>query len=493
MGTRRGPPGCFWAAFLVVGLAAQGMTAWFVIVPAVRARLVYVETRCVVLNKRLQGVGPDTQRPEVHIEYRVEGQVYRTWTYDATNIASNLHQRNQEILDSFVVGQQYPCWYDPADPSKAVLTRRPDGFVLMFLLPMVFVLVGAGGLYYRFRQRPALPQEDVPTPPAEPALAPEAVGRFRSARRWLVGGFFTAGGLGVVLAFALARRGAPHLIMPLAFFAPFVLFSVVALLTGRRFFKELLRSLPSPERRAARQAGIEEAVGRKAEQAEPADDWPTVPKKALSGSPGRTLAVRLPREETGEACMLGCLVPFSAVWIGFVGAFAFPVLKAHGQGRPDWCATLFLVPFLLGALVLVGAVLVLTFRLVVRLLVGRVSVELSTHPLKAGGRYELLAEQSGPLPLRGVRLALECEESATYTAGTSSTTTKREVYSQDLGDPDGALGECVLEVPAGAMHSFEAKNNKVTWKVVVRGRAAGLLPARAAFPVVVYPAEWEGA
>jgi hypothetical protein len=327
-----------------------------------------------------------------------------------------------------------------------------------------------------------------------PELPAEVGRRFQRARQGLLAGFLTAGVVAMVLCFFLAQRGAPHWVFFLAFFGPFVLLFVIAAAAGWRTFRDFLRTLPSLERRVARQADIEAAVSAWAQPAAPVDDWPTVPKKDLSDSPGRTLAVRLPAEKKGEACLLGCLIPFSAVWIGGVYAFGSGVLRGHLQGKGDWLATLFLIPFLVGVLVLVGAILYLTFQVIVRLLVGRVAVELSAHPLVAGRRYELVAEQTGLLPLGSARVALVCEESATYSQGTTSTTDRREVSARDLlswnGRPESLGGaRRTLEVPAGAMHSFESKNNKVTWKVVVRGRAGGLFPAQIDFPVVVYPAQ----
>jgi hypothetical protein len=309
--------------------------------------------------------------------------------------------------------------------------------------------------------------------------------------------FFVVCLLSVGLILFLVVIQAPPGVIGLIFFTPFLLFFVVLLMKGRGLMKQLARARPSPERRAVRPL---DPVGRTApppEQAPPPDgDWPTVPKLDRLTYPGRTLAVAL-QAERNPAWALACLVPFTAVWIGFVSLFAIPVIHAHQRGKPDWCSTLVLVPFALGAVVMLTVIALLVFKLIVGLLVGRISVELSAHPLKAGGRYLVLVEQAGAVPLRQVRISLVCQESATYTAGTSNTTTTREVYAHELADTSPGLDTGLaggtrrtLEVPASAMHSFASGHNKITWKVVVRGRVAGL-PARSNFPVIIYPAGWE--
>src|SRR5262249_4297836 len=123
-------------------------------------------------------------------------------------------------------------------------------------------------------------------------------------------------------------------------------------------------------------------------------------------------------------------------------------------------------------------------------LVGGVRVEVSDHPLRAGGRYVLLVEQSGPVRLARVGVELACEESATYSQGTGSVTSTKTGFTAPGLDPGrgwfGGQEPVRLAVPAGVMHSFEAPHNCVGWLVLVRGRALGL-PYRRSFPVVILP------
>jgi hypothetical protein len=494
---RTQPPGCFWAFFLIIGLVVFGAIGFGMILPALRARFYFVQTPCTVLDKRLGDGGDDTWRPEIHIQYQVGGHRHDTWTYDAAWAYSSGRAAKEAILTSFVVGQQYPCWYDPANPGgRAVLVRGLDWWMLMALVPLVFVVIGAGGLIANRRQRRG---EQLTVAVSLPTGTAKALG---SLGLTVMLGFVVAALVGFALFFALVRLGAPPWAVGVGFFAPLVVFFIAVPVLGRRVLAGWIQRLPSPERRAAKQAIPQEHPSPAAPAPgqvvpSPAGDWPTVPAVQAPTEPATTLAVRL-RPDSGKlGCTLACLIPFTAIWLGGVTPFVVLITREHARGQHNWPQTLFLIPFVLIGLALVVFVFIVAAGLIGRLLAGRVIMELSAHPLAAGGRYEWWAQQSGgTVPLRAVRVRLVCQESARYQQGSSTYTSTREVYSRDVLDPetdpqgDGLAGGMrgPLEVPAGVMHSFAAANNQVSWSLQVRGRA-GILPLRLVFPVIVYPAE----
>jgi hypothetical protein len=115
-------------------LAIVGVFFILDVLPESRAQLFYVEGRCVLLGKRLREYPPSgkaansTYRPEFLIRYTVAGREYQTWAYDAVNASSALRWPKERVLESFTVGQGYPCWYDPDDPSEVVLVRGYSWF-----------------------------------------------------------------------------------------------------------------------------------------------------------------------------------------------------------------------------------------------------------------------------------------------------------------------------------------------------------------------------
>jgi hypothetical protein len=153
-------------------------------------------------------------------------------------------------------------------------------------------------------------------------------------------------------------------------------------------------------------------------------------------------------------------------------------------------------------LVLIGLALIVTFihRLLVATGVGPTLAEISSHPLYSGERCRVFISQSGKLTMNSLRVFLVSEEEATYQEGTATRTESRRVFEQELFKQERFQiekerpyeTEFDLQLPAGAMHSFEASYNKIRWKLVVRGDVAGWPNYERNFPVVVYPPKAKG-
>ena len=61
----------------------------------------------------------------------------------------------QRLALRYPAGAKATCYVNPADPAQAVLRRNSlaTGFIVLF--PLLFIAIGAGGLYYTWRQKPA--------------------------------------------------------------------------------------------------------------------------------------------------------------------------------------------------------------------------------------------------------------------------------------------------------------------------------------------------
>lgn len=246
----------------------------------------------------------------------------------------------------------------------------------------------------------------------------------------------------------------------------------------------------SAERRAV--------LAQRAMRARTSDDtgddetWlPHVPHPStITNSAGTTLAYRLPTASLGWN-LLGTIA-IAIFWNTIVGIFVTIVVRDHADGRHDWFLTLMLVPFVLigGALAAVAG-----RQLIVATGVGPTLVEIDQHPLRPGATYQVYVAQTGRLTLHCLRMALVCDEEATYRQGTNLRTAHARVFEQELllrenvdvrhGQPFEA--RCELHVPPAAMHSFKASHNKITWKLVVAGKAARWPPFERAYALLVYP------
>jgi hypothetical protein len=129
----------------------------------------YLPNSCVVLDKRLASGMSDvvvvrddihwteqrpSYRPEIQIQYEVGGRNVKVWTHDVNARSSTDRVAQQAIVDSFLVGATYPCWYDPDRPEKAVLVQgHAWRSRLAFIVPIVFLLFGGAGLRYLWKHR----------------------------------------------------------------------------------------------------------------------------------------------------------------------------------------------------------------------------------------------------------------------------------------------------------------------------------------------------
>lgn len=147
----------FFAVFLALGCAGLVMMLSGVVLPEWRVNHEFVETTCKVLDKRIgeiQGEDGPLYRPEIKIEYDVGIVTYSDWQYDILKTYSSGRENAQAVLDQFVAYEKvkdnrYPCWYDPANPKKAVLVRDYRWWIWLLLsVPVSFVVLGAGGLIY---------------------------------------------------------------------------------------------------------------------------------------------------------------------------------------------------------------------------------------------------------------------------------------------------------------------------------------------------------
>jgi hypothetical protein len=500
----RQPPGCLFSSFFFIGIGLFFFLAWSMAVPGLRSLYFFVEAPCTVLDTRILEQD-NAWQPQIHIQYQVNGQVHRLWTYDASGISTGDRAANEAIIAGFVKGQQYPCWYDPADPRVAVLVRglRPAALVCVF--PLIFAAVGAGGLMYTRRQA----KDAADSAPREGRLSALIGNSLLAAGSLAAVAFVLAILLALGLFFALGAAGAPGWAVGLGLCLPFVLFTVLLVRLGREAVRTLAQRMPSPERKALQQAAKAEqsratpAALQALTQAStpkqlavppPEGDLPTVPRPPLLLETATTLAVRLRPEGVPASIALGCMTVLTVGWLAFVVPIFISALRARLQGQMDPPSIIIPTLFLLIGLALVGGVLLF----IARVRAGRVLMELSAHPLRAGGSYELWARQDGRARVRQVQIHLVCEESATYQQGTTTSTATQVVSVHDLlnWERDPAANElsggvrCPLVVPPDAMHSFEAKHNKITWRLQLRGRV-GPWPLKLTFPVIIYPAAEE--
>ncbi len=258
---------------------------------------------------------------------------------------------------------------------------------------------------------------------------------------------------------------------------------------GAGLWRTLTRWGKSEERRAVGRRGPLAASGGPAAEAAALPGIPSC--EDLVNSPGTILRFRLPLESPENWRLLGFGL-FAVLWNAVLVLLAVNAGVDLLGGRVDWLLLAVLVPF---AVVGIAGITVFVRRLVLTTAVGPTQLEISDHPLRPGGRYEVLLWQGGSGAFRAIEMSLELEERATFRQGTDTRTERAVVWQAPLGSWHGlnlAPGtrfeaRTVLELPVTAMHSFASEHNAVHWRVVVRGRPDRWPSFTRSFPVIVFP------
>lgn len=250
------------------------------------------------------------------------------------------------------------------------------------------------------------------------------------------------------------------------------LFALPFILVGAGGLWYALVAGPRARARRARTALTERASG--ARTAAPAVAW-----EAAESGPAtlRPVASRI-------GSLAGRAI-FALVWNGVVGG----VGAAAFASETPFFVRLFLIPF---ALVGLGAILWAIHGLLA-LSNPRVVLRVSEAAPRLGERVKLSWEVEGRgSALERLSVLLVGREEAKYRRGTDTVTDREVFYEETLVealDPGEIArgGEVEFAVPEGSLHTFEAPNNKVFWRLVVRGTIPRWPDIADEYPLIVRP------
>lgn len=216
-------------------------------------------------------------------------------------------------------------------------------------------------------------------------------------------------------------------------------------------------------------------------------------ERADDASPGRDdsgpLVLRSTSSRIGKA--IGALF-FAGFWNGIVSIFVVHLVNSALRGSFEWFLGLFLIPFVLIGLGLIGF-FVHSF---LGLFAPRVVVTLSHQRLRLGEGVELDWRFTGRTHrIEKLTIGVEGSEEATYRRGTRSTT-DRHVFARipliTSTDISGIRsGRVRLQLPFKSVPTFNARNNKIVWSLRIDGVIRRFPDVADAFPLNVLPAVTE--
>lgn len=295
--------------------------------------------------------------------------------------------------------------------------------------------------------------------------------------------------LAALLTSYLANPQPQMLRIGFGFWLTILVLGSLILLGGSGLVRTILLIAASAERRsvlAQRTQQLEVALEL------PTVELPTVPSDAnLRNSPGVRLPFRLPATYSPAWRLIAAIV-FCLIWNGAAAVLVVLAGQSFFGPRPEWFLTIFTVPF-----VGMGGWAIFDFvrQMLIHTGIGPTNVEISEHPLRPGGEYQLYFSQAGRLSMRFLTLSLACEEQATFRQGTDLRSETRRVFDRQLfreTDFDIEPGipferELEFQIPDAAMHSFQSEHNAINWKIVVHGDAESWPPFERTFPLVIHP------
>jgi hypothetical protein len=140
--------------FLAVG---AGFVMLFFGLSAIKSwqALSWEQARCTIVSGRVGRYGGDTYRLQMIYTYTHGGIVYTGTQANFDEGGSSDWASKERVVDRLRPGTSSPCWVNPRRPDEAVLDRGITGDTWFGLIPGIFVLFGALGLYYSFRPVPA--------------------------------------------------------------------------------------------------------------------------------------------------------------------------------------------------------------------------------------------------------------------------------------------------------------------------------------------------
>jgi hypothetical protein len=176
-------------------------------------------------------------------------------------------------------------------------------------------------------------------------------------------------------------------------------------------------------------------------------------------------------------------------WNGIVSIFLYLVYKGFRDGNPEWFLTFFMIPFVLVGIGLIFGV----FYAFLALFNPEPVVHASTTSPALGEEMVINWSIKG----RGERIStltfsLFAQERATYRRGTSTVTDTHTLFEQTLLSTSNTMdivrgGRIEAIIPSNVMHSFEADNNKIVWKLKLHGDIKRWPDVNDEYPLIVRP------
>jgi hypothetical protein len=137
---------------------------------------------CTIAGSEVQERGGSEEPFAFVVQYKYEygGRSYAGSAYKRRYSGTDKYTKAQRLVQKYPSGSNASCYVNPANAAEAVLKRDSAAIGLVFFFPLIFVAIGAGGIYCIWRRQP---------PEAKKPIAATAV-RKRGRSKYAVAAFF---------------------------------------------------------------------------------------------------------------------------------------------------------------------------------------------------------------------------------------------------------------------------------------------------------------
>lgn len=499
---------------------------------------------CTIVASAVQERGQGSQPFAFVVSYRYEyqGRPCSGSAYQRDYSASSTYSEAQQLVQKYPEGRSTVCYVNPKNPSEVVLQRESLLLGLALPFPLIFVLIGAGGIYFTWRKRP--PESEQPIASAALRRGKSGKGRYGLTALFALfalvgGGILYPLGIRPVARTVAARSWTPtpcrvlqaevrsHSSDDGTTYSVYVLYQYE--LQGQTYKCDRYSFFGGSSSGYEGKARVVEEYKTAAHPlcyVNPADPFDAVLKRGFQAGllvaliplvflligVGGLVGTLRPRRTTAPSNRAGFAQPaptgrtllapklspktklagmilVALFWNGIVSLFVWNAISSLVHGRPQWFMMLFLLPFVAVGLGLIGGVIYLFLAL----FNPRPTLELSSGTVPLGGAAELRWSFTGrPSRIDELTVTLRGVEEAKYRQGTNTCTDRNTFYEMELYRTsyaeEIAAGYVGFVLPPDTMHSFEAQNNKILWSLDLHGSIRNWPDVKETFPITVAPA-----
>jgi hypothetical protein len=152
----------FTSLFFFIFLAMGSFFLWLIVREEWGALRTWTwqKTPCEILSSRVRETDDQGRRSggfhfDVSYRYAFGGQTYTSDRYKRGSQSFSDYRKAARLTEQYPGESKTSCYVNPSTPAEAVLVR--DDFYLLFfaLIPLVFIAIGAGSIYFTWRHKPA--------------------------------------------------------------------------------------------------------------------------------------------------------------------------------------------------------------------------------------------------------------------------------------------------------------------------------------------------